>query len=386
MRHHSLKREKPRLDASDAVSFDPQDPRNASIGPALVAWFLRHQRPLPWRRHYDPYAVWISEIMLQQTQMSKVVPYFERWMTRFPDVRAVAEAPLDALLQAWEGLGYYRRVQHLKAAAQQIMAEHGGTLPSDETSLRQLPGIGTYTAAAVASLAFGRPVAVLDGNAQRVSARLLDWPLPVKESRSQRVLRRALEHWMPPGHAREFNQAVMELGSLICTPRKPRCSQCPVCAWCRAHAAKTVALRPVTSSRPLTEAVTVAVGVLCDNGKVFIQKRPPEGLMAGLWEFPGGKAQEGEAPEEALRRELAEELGVTVSIREKITEIRHAITRFRLHLHAFRCALNPPNQSIRLRAATEGLWVPVDALDRYAFPSANRRLIRLLQAPREKRR
>ncbi|WP_123290529.1 A/G-specific adenine glycosylase [Desulfosoma caldarium] len=372
--------------ASDTGTFDPQDSRNACIGPALVTWFLGHQRPLPWRRHYDPYAVWISEIMLQQTQMSKVVPYFERWMKRFPNVQAVAEAPLDALLQAWEGLGYYRRVHHLKAAAQQIMAQHGGKLPFDEASLRRLPGIGPYTAAAVASLAFGRPVVVLDGNAQRVSARLLDWPAPVKEARSLKVLRQALEHWMPSGHAREFNQAVMELGALICTPRNPRCVQCPVCAWCRAYAAKTVASRPVMSGRPLTEAVTVAVGVLCDNGKVFIQKRPPEGLMAGLWEFPGGKAQKGETPEGALRRELAEELGVTVSITEKITEIRHAITRFRLHLHAFRCVLNPPEQSIRLRVATEGRWVPVDALDGYAFPSANRRLIRLLQSAGEERR
>ncbi|MGQ9750392.1 A/G-specific adenine glycosylase [Desulfosoma sp.] len=349
------------------------------IGFALVGWFVQNQRPLPWRRHYDPYAVWISEVMLQQTQMSKVLPYYERWMARFPTVQAVAKASLEELLRAWEGLGYYGRVRQLQKAAQEIVTLYGGNIPWEEEALRRLPGIGPYTAAAVASLAFGRDVPVLDGNAQRVSARLLDWPKPVKDAESQRILRQVLEEWMPSGRAREFNQAVMELGSLICKPKKPRCTQCPVRAWCRAYAADTVAHRPVAPRRPLMQAITVAVGVLCDNGKVFIQKRPPQGLMAGLWEFPGGKAHEGETPEETLHRELAEELGVTVTITGKITEIRHAITRYRLHLHAFRCVLNPPDQPLELRSAVQGLWVPLDGLDQYAFPSANRRLIRMLQ-------
>lgn len=363
----------------DAGPVDTDAAPGTLIGSALVEWFVQNQRPLPWRRHYDPYAVWISEVMLQQTQMSKVVPYYERWMARFPNIEAVAKASPEELLRAWEGLGYYGRVRHLQKAAQEIMTVYGGKIPCEEEALRRLPGIGPYTAAAVASLAFGRDVPVLDGNAQRVSARLLDWPKPVKDAESQRIFRQALEQWMPSGRAREFNQGVMELGSLICTPRKPCCAQCPVRAWCRAYAAGTVALRPVAPRRPSVQAVTVAVGVLCDNGKVFIQKRPPQGLMAGLWEFPGGKAHEGETPEEALHRELAEELGVRVTITEKITEIRHAITRYRLHLHAFRCVLNPSDQPLELRSAVQGLWVPLESLDQYAFPSANRRLIRMLQ-------
>ncbi len=362
---------------------DPSRPQEASVGTALVAWFVQNQRPLPWRRHYDPYAVWISEIMLQQTQMSKVVPYYEHWMARFPDVRAVAEASLDELLQAWEGLGYYRRVHHIKKAAQIILEKHQGKIPSDEASLRRLPGIGPYTAAAVASLAFGCDVPVLDGNAQRVSARLLDWPLPVSDPRSDKMFRQALKEWMPSGRSREFNQAVMELGSLLCTPQNPRCDRCPVAPWCQAHAAGTVLIRPVKSTRVAVSPITVAVGVLRNDGKVFIQKRPPHGLMAGLWEFPGGKAEEHETPEEAVRREFMEELGVRVSIVEKIAEIRHAVTRFRIHLHAFHCVLEPGDQTIALRAATEGRWVSIDALDRYAFPSANRRLIRLLQSAKE---
>lgn len=349
------------------------------IGIHLVNWFCQNQRPLPWRRDYDPYAVWISEIMLQQTQMAKVVPYFQRWMARLPHVQAVAEAPLDELLHLWEGLGYYCRVRHVKEAAEAIVARYGGKIPADEKALRQLPGIGQYTAAAIASLAFGRDVPVLDGNAQRVAARLLDWKDPVEEARTKRVLHRALGRWMPPGRAREFNQAVMELGSVVCTPKRPACDACPVKPWCRAYAAGTVGERPAKRRRLSTEPVSVAVGVLYKNGSLFIQKRPPGGLMAGLWEFPGGKLQDGESPEDAVKRELFEELGVTVTVLEKIAEIRHAVTRYRIRLHAFLCVLDPPKQDPTLHSAVESLWVPPESLSRYAFPSANRRLIHILQ-------
>ena len=352
------------------------------IGMHLVHWFCRNQRPLPWRRDYDPYAIWISEIMLQQTQMAKVVPYFERWVARLPDVRAVAEASLDELLQLWEGLGYYSRVRHVKKAAEIIVSRYGGKIPSDEKVLRTLPGIGQYTAAAIASLAYGRDVPVLDGNGERVAARLLDWEKPVDEARTKKALRQALAQWMPPGRAREFNQAVMELGSVVCTPRRPACDACPVASWCRARAAGTVLNRPVKTRRDNAEEVTVAVGVLHRGEKIFIQKRPPHGPMGGLWEFPGGKLENGESPEEALRRELFEELDVTVAVLGKIAEIRHAVTRFRIRLHAFHCVLDPPQQNPTLRSAVDALWVCSETLDRYAFPSANRRLIRILQKNR----
>lgn len=355
---------------------------DGTIGTRLVQWFCRNQRPLPWRRDYDPYAVWISEIMLQQTQMAKVVPYFERWMDRLPDVPAVAEASLDELLQLWQGLGYYARVRHLKKAAEIILARYGGKVPSDEKALRGLPGIGDYTAAAIASLAFGRDIPVLDGNAERVAARLLDWETPVDGPRTKKALREALGRWMPPGRAREFNQAVMELGSVVCTPRNPSCDACPVLSACRAHAAGTVLKRPVKTRRFSVEQVVVVVGVLHSNGNIFIQKRPPRGRMAGLWEFPGGKVENGESPEEAVKRELFEELGVTVRLLGKVAEIRHAVTRFRIHLHAFRCMLEPAEQHLTLRSAVEALWVPPVSLDQYAFPSANRRLIRILQEDR----
>jgi A/G-specific adenine glycosylase len=348
-------------------------------GRKLVAWFLKNQRSLPWRRDYSPYAVWVSEVMLQQTQVSKVVPYYEKWMERLPGPAAVAEAEEGELLRLWEGLGYYSRVRNLQKAARMIVTEHAGRIPRDEKVLRGLPGIGPYTAAAIRSLAFKEDVPVVDGNVERVVARVVDLDQPVKKPESRKAIRETLMSWLPEGQAREFNQAVMELGATVCAPRRPSCEDCPLYECCRARLKGTVLMRPVRARRASTVPVTAAIGILWDHGRVFIQKRSPEGLMASLWEFPGGKVKEKETPEECLRRELLEELGVKVSIFEKLAEIRHAYTRFRVRLHAFRCQMDPPGQEIILRAAVKGRWVSVNELDNFAFPSANRRLIEILR-------
>jgi A/G-specific adenine glycosylase len=349
------------------------------IGRNLVAWFRKNQRPLPWRRDYSPYAVWVSEVMLQQTQVGTVIPYYEQWMERLPDPAAVAETEEDELLRLWEGLGYYSRVRNLQKAARRIVTEHAGRVPRDEKALRSLPGIGPYTAAAILSLAFKEDVPLLDGNVERVAARVVDLDQPVKRAESRKVILGTLMSWMPKGQAREFNQAVMELGATVCTPLSPCCEACPVSAWCRSRLKGTVLRRPVRSRRASTVPVTAAVGILRKDGRVFIQKRPPGGLMASLWEFPGGKLKGKETPEECLHRELLEELGVKVKILEKLGEIRHAYTKFRVRLHALHCQLDPPGQDIVVRAAEEGRWVSVEELDHFAFPSANRRLIGILR-------
>jgi A/G-specific adenine glycosylase len=348
------------------------------IGRKLVAWFQENRRPLPWRRDHSPYAVWVSEVMLQQTQVIKVVPYFEKWMERLPDPTAVAEAEEGELLRLWEGLGYYSRVRNLRKAAQKIVQDHGGRIPQDEKALRGLPGIGPYTAAAILSLAFNEEVPLLDGNAERVVARIVDLDRPVKTVESRKTLQETLAAWLPKGRAREFNQAVMELGATVCTPRGPACDACPVSACCQARLKGTVLQRPIRASRPSTVPVTAVLGILWAEGRVFIQKRPPTGLMASLWEFPGGKVKAKESLKQGLRRELLEELGVKVAIVEKLAEIRHAYTRFRVRLHAYRCQMDPPAQEIVLGAAVEGRWVSVEELDNFAFPSANRRLIQIL--------
>jgi len=300
-------------------------------------------------------------------------------MLRLPDPTAVAEAEQDELLRIWEGLGYYSRVRNLQKAARKIVQEHGGQVPSDEKALRELPGIGPYTAAAILSLAFNEDVPVVDGNVERVVARLVDLEQSVKTPESRNFVQKSLKAWLPKGKAREFNQALMELGATVCTPLHPACGSCPVRALCRALRKGTVLQRPVRAPRARTVAVTAAIGVIEDDGKVFIQKRPPEGLMAHLWEFPGGKVKGKESPEECLRRELLEELGVRVSIVEKLAVIPHAYTRFRVRLHAYICRLTPPAQKIRLGAAAQGRWVSPDELDGFAFPAANRRLIHALR-------
>jgi A/G-specific adenine glycosylase len=317
--------------------------------------------------------------MLQQTQVVKVIPYFERWMERLPDPAAVAKAKEDELLRLWEGLGYYSRVLNLRKAARMIVRDFEGHIPRDEKSLRGLPGIGPYTAAAILSLAFKKDVPVVDGNAERVVARLVDLDLPVKTRQGRKTIEEKLISWLPTGQAREFNQAVMELGAGVCTPRAPDCDACPVEAHCRAYQKETVLERPVRTRRVPTVAVTAAVGILVDNGKIFIQKRPPGALMASLWEFPGGKVKGQESPEECLLRELMEELGAKTRIVEKLAEIRHAYTRFRVHLHAYRCEMLSPVKDIVVRSAVEGRWVSPNELDRFAFPSANRRIIDMLK-------
>jgi len=352
---------------------------SAEMGGKLVAWFSEHRRDLPWRRDPSPYAVWISEIMLQQTQVAKVVPYFERWMDRLPDPRTVARAEESDLLLLWEGLGYYSRVRNIQRAALKIVEDHAGEVPRDEKALLALPGIGPYTAAAILSLAFNEDVVVLDGNAERVTARVLDLDLPVKGAAGRKALRHALTAWLPSGRAREYNQAVMELGAVVCTPARPACGSCPLSPACRARIKGTIDQRPVTARRPRTLFVEAAAAVLFDDkDRVFIQKRPTGGLMAGLWEFPWGPLGDSESPREAVRRMLLEDLGVRGEVRGKAAEIQHAYTRYRVRLRAFRCLLDPPGQQATPRTAVEGRWVFREGLHEFAFPSAHRRLARML--------
>lgn len=351
---------------------------NQEIGNKLVAWFRKNQRPLPWRCDYSPYAVWISEVMLQQTSVKKAIPYFEQWMELFPDPASVAEAEDDTLLLLWEGLGYYSRVLNIQKAARKIMREYNGRIPQDAKALKMLPGIGVYTSAAILSLAFNEDVPVLDGNAERVVARISDMDQPVKTSESRNAIQETLFKWLPRGQAREFNQAVMELGANVCTPLRPACEICPVSAFCQSLQNGTVLQRPVRALRHQTVRVTAASGILAEDGKVFIQKRPPVGLMPSLWEFPGGKLKGQESQEECLRRIFQDELDVNVRIIENLAEIRHAYTKFQENLHAYCCELHPPGQKITLCGAVEGKWVYLDELNNFAFPSANRRLVKNL--------
>jgi A/G-specific adenine glycosylase len=304
---------------------------------ALLGWYGRHRRPLPWRATRDPYAIWISEAMLQQTRVETVIPYYERFLERFPDVRALASADLDDVLGVWQGLGYYSRARNLRAAAQVVVDEMDGRLPDDAEGLRRLPGVGRYTAGAVASIAFDRPEPVVDGNVARVLTRLLGIRRDLKRPDVARRLwdeAAALARGPRPG---DLNQALMELGATVCTPKVPRCPECPLRGRCDAHRRGDAASLPVKAKRPEPKPVEAAAALLLRRGKALAVRRPPDGLLGGLWELPGGELSGRERPAAGLARALRERVGLSIERSARAGVVEHGFTHRRLRLHVFRC-------------------------------------------------
>ncbi|RPH39730.1 MAG: A/G-specific adenine glycosylase [Desulfobulbaceae bacterium] len=346
-----------------------------SIEEPLLAWFRQTKRDLPWRRTYDPYHVWISEIMLQQTQMDRGVEYFRRWIARFPDVTAVAEAEEQEILKLWEGLGYYARARNLHRAAKVMKERHAGSIPCDYQTLRALPGIGPYTAAAIASIACNQNVPVIDANVARIFARLFDLDEPNKGSHFRKKLEQHALDLLPEGKARIFNQALMDLGGLICTPKNPSCEQCPLAHACLALLRGVVADRPVTGSRQKTIVIEMATGILAHAGRLFIQQRLADDIWGGLWEFPGGRLEKGETPEQAVVREYEEETGFAVKVCGHITTVIHHYTRYKVVLHCFACGAEGDVNSPKCEAAQQNRWVLPTELAAYAFPAGHRKLL-----------
>jgi A/G-specific adenine glycosylase len=277
--------------------------------------------------------------MLQQTRVETVIPYYERWMARFPDIASLAAASQHDVLSMWEGLGYYSRARNLHQAAQIVAAEMGGALPADPQELRKLPGIGRYTAGAIASIAFGVDAPALDGNIRRVLARAFNLSEPLRTSTSERRLWELAAAHLPPGRAGEYNQALMDLGATICTPLNPACPSCPLVRMCQAYALGLQDQRPVVQPKPEIPHHVVAAAVIVRDRQVLITQRPANGLLGGLWEFPGGKQQPGEDLASCLQREISEELGVKIQVGAELGAYRHAYTHFKVTLHAFCCAL-----------------------------------------------
>jgi A/G-specific adenine glycosylase len=353
----------------------PISPADHAPGRALLDWFARHRRDLPWRTTYDPYHVWISEIMLQQTQMERGVDYFRRWMERFPDVESLARAHEDEVLKLWEGLGYYSRARNLHRAARMVVGQHQGRLPQDPEGLLALPGIGPYTARAIASIAFELDVCVIDANVERVMSRLFDIDLPVKSRQARDAIEAHCLRLLPPGEARNFNQSLMELGSLVCSPRTPACTACPLAPWCRARMAGVQEERPVTSKPPAPIRVAMATGVLVHAGRVLVQKRLADDVWAGLWEFPGGVVEAGETPRQTVIREYLEETGLKVDRPVPIAAFKHAYTRYRVTMHAFHVRLQSDPSSLTLGAAQEQRWARWSEIGELAFPAGHRQLV-----------
>lgn len=341
-----------------------------STSTALLEWFEGRERDVPWRTERDPYRVWVAEVMAQQTRLDTVLPYYGRFIERFPDIESLADARLDQVLKSWEGLGYYARARNLHSAAREVVARYGGQLPRDPVLLRELPGIGPYTAGAIASLAFGIPEPAVDGNARRVLSRLFDLadPNPGALDEAARALLAAC-----PDSAARINQAIMDLGGAVCTPRKPDCPACPVREQCLALGRNTVSARPPTRPRRPLPHQEVAVGVVWRDGRVLITRRPENALLGGLWEFPGGKIEPGESPAETVVRELREELEIDVRTGELIARIDHAYSHFRVTLHAHHAEWVAGEP--QLRAATAWLWADPAQLSKFAFPKASQQII-----------
>ncbi len=345
----------------------------------LLAWYAEHRRDLPWRRTRDPYQVWVAEVMLQQTQVATVIPYYQRFLARFPSVEVLAAAPLDAVLKLWEGLGYYSRARHLHAAARKVMSEFDGRIPGTLEGLLSLPGVGRYTAGAVLSIAGGQDVPALDGNVRRVLSRVFAIEEDVTRGAGQRRLQRLAESLLPPGRAGDFNQALMDLGASVCTPRAPSCEACPLAEDCQAHRLGQEEQFPVRRPRRPLPRYEVTAGVIWDgDGRFLITQRLPQGLLGGLWEFPGGKREPGETLEECLRRELAEELDIQVTVGAPLTVVRHAYTHFRVTLHAFHCRWTAGQP--RALGCADWRWVTLEDVERFAFSAADHQIIAALRA------
>jgi A/G-specific adenine glycosylase len=316
--------------------------------------------------------------MLQQTQMERGVDYFKRWIARFPDLDSLAAARQDEVLKLWEGLGYYSRARNLHKAAQIVMDQHGGALPTSTEALLALPGIGPYTARAIASIAFQQDECVVDANVERLVSRLYDIEQPIKSRQAQEDVGKFALRLLPKGHARDFNQALMEFGSLVCSPRNPACAGCCLAEFCLARKNDVQEERPVIVKAPSPIYISMATGVLIHDRRILTQKRRADDIWGNLWEFPGGVVENGETPDQAVIREYLEETGLTVNHPVPIASFKHSFTRFRVTLYAFCVTLLSSPQELTLQAAQEHRWASWSEILKLAFPAGHRKLVRHL--------
>ena len=339
----------------------------------LLTWYRAHGRTLPWRGLTDPYAVWVSEIMLQQTRVETVIPYFEKWMRLFPTVQALANASEQEVLNAWEGLGYYSRARNFHKSAKIVVEKYDGKLPRDLEELGKLPGIGRYTVGALASILFGMDEPALDGNLKRVYARLFDVSEPVNSSGGEKNLWRIARENLPNGRAADFNQALMDLGATICLPKKPRCLLCPVMDLCLACEHGTQEQRPVKKPKSPTPSHVHVAAVIVRRGRVLLAQRPSRGLLGGMWEFPNARVT-GE-PAKALVKAL--KTGYRLGLRLKrgsdpLGVFQHAYSHFKVAVHAFECELTSQPETGNLK------WVSLRLLDEYPMGRVDRQIARAL--------
>ena len=343
-----------------------------SIVKPILSWYQSEKRILPFRGIDDPYKIWLSEIMLQQTQVKTVVPYYNRWIKRYPSIKSVALADRGAVLKMWEGLGYYTRCRNFHTAAKIVVKRFNGIIPNDWENFSSLPGVGDYTAAAVLSIAFNKPYAVMDGNAKRVMSRILG----IKNLTSWNLSRinKTLSNIIPEHTPGNFNQSVMELGATLCTPRSPSCNKCPLSFGCKAFKTNKPDYYPKPAAKKRKPHYTIVAGIIWRDNTFFIQRRPEKAMLGGLWEFPGGKVEEGESLEAALKREIKEECGVVPSIKKRIGAVDHSYSHFSITFHGYHCIENGE----KINKVDHSAWITPDQIDQFPFPKANHKLFKII--------
>jgi len=348
----------------------------------LLAWYTAHQRRLPWRETSDPYAIWVSEVMLQQTRVDTAIPYYLRFMKRFPTVSLLAQADLQEVLKLWEGLGYYSRARNLHRAAGIVVDRFKGSVPDDPSDFRSLPGVGDYIAAAVLSIAFNQALPVVDGNVKRVLSRLLEIDYPVNRSGSHKVFKEPAGKLISPKQPADCNQAIMELGALVCRPKNPDCGSCPLAGGCRAYRSGRTACYPKRDPSRTVPHRRLAIAVILKKGKMLVVQRQLEGFLGGLWEFPAIPADGRSAVTEDFEKKLKAETGLTVSVERRLTRIRHAYTHFKLIGDVFLCRYAAGR--VRLKSARSHRWISFGTLSDLPLHKANHKFLDALESALEK--
>ncbi len=339
----------------------------------LLSWFHIHKRLLPWRLDGNPYRIFVVEVMLQQTQIKTVLPYYERWLKTFPDVYSLAKAPLDRVLKLWEGLGYYSRARNLHKAAKMIVEQFNGIVPNDIETLQTLPGIGRYTAGAIASIAYQKRVPLVDGNVFRVFSRIFNCKDDIGKPDTQKKFYELATDLVSEEEPGNFNQALMELGSLICVPDAPECPKCPVKSLCISLRDGNPLELPVRANGLKVKKMEMVVGLLTQENKILVRRRPASGIWGGLWELPGAVRKKGESLELTLQNEFQNEIGVTFDIQKKVKPIEHRFTHRLAKIHPFECKL-ANGQKFKIKNS-DVKWADRNALAKLSFPVPHQKIL-----------
>jgi A/G-specific adenine glycosylase len=342
----------------------------------LLLWYRDHARDLPWRGTDNPYWIWISEIMLQQTRVDTVIPYYQRWIKSYPSLTDLAEAEEDQVLLSWEGLGYYTRARNLHRTARIIAEEYQGDFPQDPKELQSLPGIGRYTAGAIASIAFGEPAPILDGNVRRVFTRYFNISTPIQTKETEDLLWKITSDLIITDNPGEYNQALMELGALICLPKNPLCNDCPLEFGCQAKKLNLQNSRPVRKEKQPLPKLTATAAVIIENDRALLGKRPSQGMLGSMWEFPGGTQEGNESLPATLKRELREELNIEIKVGDLIGTFKHTYTHYKVTLHAYHCSIISGN--LHLNFHTQHAWVPLESLEEFPMGKLDRMISKSL--------